>query len=224
MSEDQAALKRLRRVGNSLRRRALTLSESSSHLPRVVAQDVGYDASVPSVLAIEDQGVDAQVVPIPAATLAQFRVPVVAYSLDKESTSSLLVDVVAEVPREDGLVEALAEVVGEGDEVEGAKKVAKTVVKMLEVVTETGEAIPAVGFAEVVETVDTSCAGSPSLRFVGTVVAFGSAEELGLVSSMPKVNEGEGVGDVAALEPPSILELRIFPNSLSPREMPFLEV
>ncbi|GMH21971.1 hypothetical protein Nepgr_023814 [Nepenthes gracilis] len=79
MSENQAALKRLRGAGSSSRRRALTNSESLGHLLEVVVQVVGGKPLAPSVPAVEVQGAEAEAVPIPTATLAQFGVPIVAY-------------------------------------------------------------------------------------------------------------------------------------------------
>ncbi|GMH10537.1 hypothetical protein Nepgr_012378 [Nepenthes gracilis] len=68
------------------------------HLPEANAQVVGGKPLTPSVLAAEDQGVEDEAVPIPMATLAQFEVLVLAYSLDEESTSGLPVGVAVEAP------------------------------------------------------------------------------------------------------------------------------
>ncbi|GMH27894.1 hypothetical protein Nepgr_029737 [Nepenthes gracilis] len=126
--------------------------------------------------------------------------------------------VTVEVPHVALLVEAPVEVVGEGNEAWRAREVAETAI------TKTGKARLAAGFVEVVETINACHPCSLEFEVVGTVVATGSTKELSLGPLMLEVREGKGAGDIAAPKPPSVPELRIFPNLSRPGEMPFLKV
>ncbi|GMH10536.1 hypothetical protein Nepgr_012377 [Nepenthes gracilis] len=143
----------------------------------------------------------------------KFEVLEVAYSLDEESTSGLPVSVTVEGPHKDWLEVALAEVVVEGNEVEGAKEVVEMAIGMLEVVIETDKARPAAGFTEAVETIDTSCAGPLEFEVTGTVAVTGPTEELDLGPLMLEVYQGEGVGDIASPKPLFVPELKIFQDT-----------
>ncbi|GMH04696.1 hypothetical protein Nepgr_006536 [Nepenthes gracilis] len=93
MSKDQAALKSLTDADNSSWRRALPLSELSGRLPEVATRTVGIKALAPLVPTADNQGAKAKAKPIPMATLAQFGLPIVDYTLDEESTLGLPVEV-----------------------------------------------------------------------------------------------------------------------------------
>ncbi|GMH21570.1 hypothetical protein Nepgr_023412 [Nepenthes gracilis] len=222
-SEDKAALKRLGRAVSSSLRRDLTLSESSSQSPGVIALAADDVPLVLFVPVAKDQGTNAEVLPILVVTLAQFGVPMVAYSSDEESISGLPVGFAVEVPHEDWLVEAPVELAGEGNEAKGAGEDAETAAGVLEVVTKIGEVGLATGVAEVVEIVDASRVGSLEFEDTGTTIAVGPVKELSLGPSMPVVVEGGGEGDVVTSEPSSVAELRIFPDPSRLGEMLFLE-